>query len=211
MGLGSRIRKKTYYGARGQKVTGSEKLLKKPADALKSKEWARPKRPKQSREIDTWVPQKAPPSTTRNHKRKAERQVKVLIKNLAIFFLFPSKQFLPISLKNQLLQYLNHENWNKHIYSTWIGFEECVREETTHLATLKPKKYISYKLIAFLKTLQRLKQEWQKVKPWDQTNRWQKLGLVWRNRKKIRQFINAYLYLPFFFLCVQLSLYSEKT
>jgi hypothetical protein len=27
---------------------------------------------------------------------KVERQVKVLIKNLAIFFLFPSKEFLPI-------------------------------------------------------------------------------------------------------------------
>jgi hypothetical protein len=31
--------------------------------------------------------------------RKVERQVKVLIKNLSIFFLFPSKQFLPISFK----------------------------------------------------------------------------------------------------------------
>ncbi len=38
------------------------------------------------------------------------RQVKVLIKYLAIFFLSPSKYFLPISLKIQLLlQYLNHE------------------------------------------------------------------------------------------------------
>jgi hypothetical protein len=35
--------------------------------------------------------------------RKVEQQVKVLIKNFAIFFLFPSKQFLPISLKIQLL------------------------------------------------------------------------------------------------------------
>ncbi len=32
-----------------------------------------------------------------------ERQVKVLIKNLAIFFLCPSKQFLPISFQIQLL------------------------------------------------------------------------------------------------------------
>jgi hypothetical protein len=31
--------------------------------------------------------------------RKVERQLKVLIKNLAIFFLFPSKQFLPILFK----------------------------------------------------------------------------------------------------------------
>jgi hypothetical protein len=35
--------------------------------------------------------------------RKVERQVKVLIKNFAIFFLFPSKQFLLISLKIQQL------------------------------------------------------------------------------------------------------------
>jgi hypothetical protein len=48
----------------------------------------------------------------------------------------------------------------KHIYSTRTGFEECVREETAHLVTLKSKKV--YKLIAFLVTLQRLKQEWQK-------------------------------------------------
>ncbi len=33
-----------------------------------------------------------------------ERQVKVLINNLAIFFLFPSKMFRPISLKIQLLE-----------------------------------------------------------------------------------------------------------
>jgi hypothetical protein len=31
-------------------------------------------------------------------------------KNLAIFFLFPSKQFLPILLKIQLVQYLNDQN-----------------------------------------------------------------------------------------------------
>jgi hypothetical protein len=35
---------------------------------------------------------------------KVERQVKVLIKNLAIFFQFPSKEFLPISFKIQLLE-----------------------------------------------------------------------------------------------------------
>ncbi len=57
-------------------------------------------------------------------------------KNLAIVFLFPSKYFLPISLKFQLLHYFNREYWNKHIYSTR-------REETAHLATLKSKKYKS--------------------------------------------------------------------
>jgi hypothetical protein len=36
---------------------------------------------------------------------------------------------------------LNQEYLNKHIYNTRKGFEECVREETAHLATLKSKKY----------------------------------------------------------------------
>ncbi len=42
--------------------------------------------------------------STNSHEtdNSVERQVKVLIKNLASFFLYPSKQFLPISLKIQL-------------------------------------------------------------------------------------------------------------
>jgi hypothetical protein len=44
----------------------------------------------------------------------------------------------------------------------------------------------------------------------DQASRGQKLGLVWRNRKKISQIINDYLYLPFFLLiilCLKLFIY----
>ena len=37
---------------------------------------------------------------------------------------------------------------------------------------------------------------------WDQANRWQKLGLVWRNRKKISQIVKDYVYLPFFLLII---------
>jgi hypothetical protein len=33
---------------------------------------------------------------------------------------------------------------------------------------------------------------------WDQANRGGKIGLFWRNRKKISHIINDYLYLPFF-------------
>jgi hypothetical protein len=39
---------------------------------------------------------------------------------------------------------MNHEYWNKYIYSTGKISEECVREKTIHLATLKSKKYISW-------------------------------------------------------------------
>jgi hypothetical protein len=35
---------------------------------------------------------------------------------------------------------------------------------------------------------------------WDPAKRREKLGLVWRNRKKISQIINDYLCLPFFLL-----------
>jgi len=37
---------------------------------------------------------------------------------------------------------------------------------------------------------------------WDQANIWQKLGLVWRNRKKISQIIKDYFCLPFFLLII---------
>jgi hypothetical protein len=37
---------------------------------------------------------------------------------------------------------------------------------------------------------------------WDQANIRQKLGLVWRNRKKISQIIKDYCYLPFFLLII---------
>ena len=37
---------------------------------------------------------------------------------------------------------------------------------------------------------------------WDQANRGEKLGLVWRNRKKISQIIKDYFYLPFFLLII---------
>jgi hypothetical protein len=73
---------------------------------------------------------------------------------------------------------------------------------TTHLATLNSKKVCVYKLTAFLKTLQILNRNGRKVQPWDQANSRQKLGLVWRNRKKICQIINAYLYFPFFLLLI---------
>ncbi len=45
---------------------------------------------------------------------------------------------------------------------------------------------------------------------WDQANRGEKLGLVWRNRKKISQIINDYLCLPFFLLII-LWLYISTT
>ncbi len=43
---------------------------------------------------------------------------------------------------------------------------------------------------------------------WYQANRQQKLGLVWRNRKKICQIIKDYFYLPFILLIILCPHYS---
>jgi hypothetical protein len=40
---------------------------------------------------------------------------------------------------------------------------------------------------------------------WDQGNILQKLGVVWRNRKKISQIIKDYFYLPLFLLIILCS------
>jgi hypothetical protein len=59
-----------------------------------------------------------------------------------------------------------------------------------------------YNLIIFIKTLQRFKTGMAEKSSGDQANRRQKLGLVWRNRKKISQIIKDYFYLPFFLLII---------
>jgi hypothetical protein len=48
--------------------------------------------------------------------------------------------------------------------------------------------------------MQRLKQEWQKSPALGPGRQTDGKNLVWRNRKKISQIINVYLYLPFFIL-----------
>jgi hypothetical protein len=47
---------------------------------------------------------------------------------------------------------------------------------------------------------------------WDQANRQETLGFVWRNRKKIIQIIKAYFYLPFFLFnyFFMAPLYSQR-
>jgi hypothetical protein len=84
---------------------------------------------------------------------------------------------------------------------TWKGFEQCVGEETAHLSILYLKVYRLI-IITFLKRLQKLKQETAEIETgiaekscWDQANRRQKLGLVWKNRKKISKFIKRLLLL----------------
>ncbi len=66
-----------------------------------------------------------------------------------------------------------------------------------------------YKLIIFIKTPQRLKQEWQKSPAG--TRQTDGKILVWfGNRKKISQIIKDYFYLPFFLLII-LCPYVQET
>ncbi len=44
-----------------------------------------------------------------------------------------------MALATKYLKAIFESYRNEHIFSTQKGFEECVREETTNLATLKSK------------------------------------------------------------------------
>jgi len=71
------------------------------------------------------------------------------------------------------------------------------REETV---TLKSK---SIKVDKFFKeTVAEIETGMAGKSNWDQANRRQKLGLVWRIRKKISQIIKDYFYLLFFLLII---------
>jgi hypothetical protein len=54
----------------------------------------------------------------------------------------------------------------------------------------------------FLKETAEIEKGKAEKSSWDQANRRQKLGLVWRNREKISQMIKDYFYLPFFLLII---------
>jgi hypothetical protein len=71
--------------------------------------------------------------------------------------------------------------------------KKCVRKETAHLATLKSK---SITVVNLLKETAETETGMAEKSGWDQANRRQKHGLVWRNRKKISQIIKDYIYLP---------------
>jgi hypothetical protein len=90
---------------------------------------------------------------------------------------------------------------HKHIYLKRIWRMRQRGNWPWYFVILKSKSTV-YLLTTFVKRLQSLKQEWQEKPCWDQANRRQKLGLVWRIRKKISQIIKDYFYLPFFLLII---------
>jgi hypothetical protein len=81
---------------------------------------------------------------------------------------------------------------------TWKGFEECVRGNCP-VSNLKSKNILINNL---LKETAVIETRMAGKSSLDQANRRQKLGLVWRIRKKISQIIKDYFYLPFFLLII---------
>jgi hypothetical protein len=65
-------------------------------------------------------------------------------------------------------------------------------------------------LITLLKETAEIETGMAEKPSWDQANRRQNLGLVWRNRKKISQIIKDYFYLPFFLLIILCQQQSKK-
>jgi hypothetical protein len=95
---------------------------------------------------------------------------------------------------------------HKHIYLK--GIEECVKEDTAHLVTFKSKSIYVDKL--FKETAAEIKTGMAGKSSWDQANRRQKHGLVWRIRKKISQIIKDYFYLLFFLLIILWVYYMNQ-
>ncbi len=120
---------------------------------------------------------------------------KNLIKYLAIFFLCPSKQFLPISFQIQLAEYFPQKQKEKrHKQLSWLPHKIRSLKILVHPVTL------IVRLITF-----RHRRDWIRnsrnvqLGPGQQRR---KLGLVWRNRKKISQIINDFFCLPFFLFII---------
>ncbi len=139
-------------------------------------------------------------------KRKVERQVKALIKHLAIFFLLPSMKFLPISFKIQLLETSPQKQKEQRQKQLDVSFFWCLVPSCTFWILCIFSYCLQFAMFVCL--LKRLygrdwnrkmaeKSSWDKAK-----NIRQKLGLAWRDRKKISQIIKDYFYIPFFLLII---------
>jgi hypothetical protein len=133
--------------------------------------------------------------------RKVERQVKVLIEHLAIFLLFSSKKFLPVSFKFHLLETSPQKQKAQKqldVSFFWCLFPACTFWIICNLLLL----FTFCQVCLLVKETAEFETGMAEKSNWDQANIQQKIGLVWRNRKKISQIIKDYFYLPFFLLII---------
>jgi hypothetical protein len=93
-----------------------------------------------------------------------QRQKQLGADKLVAIQIWKFKNFMSLFLMScpflyivNIMQYFNHES-EINIF-TWKGFEQCAREETANLATLKSK---SIWVVSLLKETAEIEQEWQK-------------------------------------------------
>ncbi len=132
-----------------------------------------------------------------------ERQVKVLIKHLAIFFIFPRKHFLPISFKIQLLEISPQKQKEQRQLQLDVSFFWCLFPSWTFWILCNLLLLFTFCQVCLLvKETTEIETGMTEKPTWGQAKKRQKLSLVWRNRKKICQIIKDYCYLPFFLLII---------
>ncbi len=95
-------------------------------------------------------------------------------------------------------------------FSCWNIFpKNSKNKDISSLGILRnwlPHKFKSLKILGPLSNFSDTAETESEMSSWDQAYRGGKLGLVWRNRKKISQIIKGYLYLPFFLCYVMAQL-----
>ncbi len=114
---------------------------------------------------------------------------------MAIFFLLPSKKFLPIPFKIRLLETSPPKT---DVYFFWCLFPSCTFWIICNLLLL----FTFCQVCRPVKETVEIEIGMAEKSSLDQANILQKLGLVWRNRKKSSQIIKAYFYLPFLLLVI---------
>jgi hypothetical protein len=120
--------------------------------------------------------------------------------NIWLFsFYFPPRSFCRYSSKFSCWKLLPKKQNEQRQKQLDVSFSD-VFSLPVHFEFFAVSSYCLHfaKFVCLLKRLQRFKQEWQK----SPAETRQKLGLVWRSRKKISQIIKDYFYLPFFLLII---------
>ncbi len=123
---------------------------------------------------------------------------KNLIKNLAVFFLLPSKKFLAISFKIQLLETSPPKQKEPRQKQLDVSFFWCLFPSCTFWILCSLLLLFTFCQVCLPVTETAETETGMAEKScWDQAKNRQKLAMVWRNRKKISRIIKDYFDIPF--------------
>ncbi len=112
--------------------------------------------------------------------------------------MFPSKKFLPISFKIQLLETSPQKQKEPRQKQLDVSFFLCLFPSCTFWILCNLLLLFTFCQVCLLvKETAEIKTGMSEKSSWDQANIRLKLGMVWRKRKKISEIIKDYFYLPF--------------